>query len=99
MFDLTYYNDICKIVSLHKEQVKMVNNATQKRTLIPEEGINSYLQFEELEELVNKHPEYMHWYLNTYTTKNRLNRISMFPDKEVSICRKDKRIIHKYPSQ
>ena len=84
MFDVYYYNPICRMIEL----VKWIreNDSQHLRKTTRQKFLEYYEKNEELDNYIAKYSDYYIWYLNNHLTKKHTNSIQKCPEKEVNVA-------------
>ncbi len=85
MFDVYYYNPICRMVELAKwirdHDSQHLRNTTHEMFL------EYYEKNKELDNYISKYPDYYIWYLDNHLTKKHNKALAKMPQKEVVVSR------------
>ena len=95
MFDITYYNELGQMIELHNEVLKSVDKITQERTCHRHDIISHYNNNVKLTDLINKHPDYWNYYIETSIGKNRKETILKSGKKE-ELSNKDLKLLGRF---
>ena len=76
MFDVYYYNPICRMIELMKWLRD--NECLHRRTSTRELFLEYYEKNKELDAYIARYPDYYIWYLNNHLAKKHKKAIVMF---------------------